>query len=645
MPAQTDHSYEIRGLARRMTYSLGMIVADVLVVVSAVALAYLARFDGSVPASFQGYVLPAGGVAAAVFPLVFLVFGLYGYIWRHVGVGMVVRVGAAVVLAAAACVALDFGFARPGLRPVPLGAIAIAAAFVFIGATAIRAVARLGVYVRFRGAGLGARRVLIVGAGDAGSLLLRDIETSPTQGINVVGFVDDDTSKRGRRVRSARVLGSIEDIPQIVAANSVEEILVALPSVGPVAQGRVLDHCANAGVAVRLMPSVVESAGAAGLRDLRRVEVADLLGRDCVPVNIGQIESTISGKVVAVTGAAGSIGSELCRQLLTLNPLRLVMIEIDESRLYEVFLELAEIAPGVPEMHICDIRDDRKLGQVIEACRPDMVLHAAAYKHVPLMEIEPDEAVKTNVVGTRNLIGMCERYDVGSFVLISTDKAVSPQSVMGLTKALAERITLDAGRRGLRTTCVRFGNVLGSRGSVVPLFEEQLRRGGPLLVTHPDVTRYFMTIPEASLLVLQAQALSEGGEVYVLEMGEPVRIVDLAQKMISLSGVNTSIEFTGLRPAEKMHEVLIQGEEELAETGASKVLRVTALPVLPENLDSVVHALGVFARLNDRLGMRSCFARLVPAFEGEGANALGYLDEQESLSALDAIDPNMETLF
>lgn len=635
------------GLVRtaRAAYLLGMLIADALIVVAAVALAYLARFEGQVPAEFALYMLSSVMVATGVTLVIFLIVGLYTYVWRHVGVEMVLRVAAAVSISALIFLAIDVALTVPGSRPVPISVIAIAATFIFLGATSVRAVARVGVYLRSRTPVVGGKSVLIVGAGDAGSLLLRDIETSPTLGLTVVGLVDDDPRKAGRRVRSTQVLGTVSELPELVAKLSVDEILVALPSATGSQVRDALDQCVSAGVPVRVMPSLASGSGPVGLVDMRRVEIADLLGRDPVPVDVEQIGATIAGRVVAVTGAAGSIGSELCRQLLTVDPAKLIMLEIDESRLYEVYLELSDISPGVPEMHVCDIRDERKLNEIFAATHVDLVLHAAAYKHVPLMEIEPDEAVKTNVVGTRNVLDACERGGVGGFVLISTDKAVDPQSVMGLTKAIAERLALDAARRGLRATCVRFGNVLGSRGSVVPLFEDQLRRGGPLRVTHPEITRYFMTIPEAARLVLQAQAISTGGEILVLEMGEPVRIVDLANKMISLSGINTTIEFTGLRPAEKIHEVLIQGDEALVPTTALKVLRVTALPVVPADLLSVIQTLGMFARLNDRAGMRSCFARLIPGFKGTGANALDYVDERESIRSLSAVDLDMETLF
>jgi FlaA1/EpsC-like NDP-sugar epimerase len=623
-------------------FTVGMIIADSLVAVAALGLAYIARFDGYIPLMFATQVYRAALVGAVIVPVVFVLFGLYGFVWRYVGVEMVLRVAGAVTVVAVFGVAIDVMLSMPASRPVPLGVIAIAATFLFVGATALRAVSRLGVYVRARGGSAVGRRVLIVGAGDAGSLLLRDIENAPTSGVVVVGLLDDDTAKVGRLVRNARVIGTIDELPRIADQQGIDEVLVALPSVSAEQRARVLDLCAESHVPVKLVPSMVTAAGTVGLDTLRRVEIADLLGREPVPVDVEGIRATIGGRVVAVTGAAGSIGAELCRQILSLGPSRLLMIELDESRLYEVYCELEPEHSGVPVMRICDIRDKRKLVEVFSQWRPELVFHAAAYKHVPLMEIEPDEAVKTNVLGTRNVVRACIDSGVGAFILISTDKAVNAQSVMGLSKAIAERITLDAARHGLRAACVRFGNVLGSRGSVVPLFEEQLRRGGPLKVTHPDVTRYFMTIPEAARLVLQAQALTEGGDIFVLEMGEPVKIVDLAQKMITLSGVNTTIEFTGLRPAEKLHEVLIHGDEDLAPTSACKVQSVTALPVPAGDLNLMLDTLGEAAARNDRTGMKSAFAAIMPSFAGWSSD---FADDLNDSALQPVVDSDMETLL
>jgi FlaA1/EpsC-like NDP-sugar epimerase len=364
------------------------------------------------------------------------------------------------------------------------------------------------------------------------------------------------------------------------------------------------------------MPQLVSARGSVSLHDLRAIDVEDLLGRDPTPIDVEQVRETLANKVVAVTGAAGSIGAELCRQIVRFGPKRLVLIETDESRLYELWLELGHIAPNVAVMVICDIRDASKLDEVFTSYRPDVVLHAAAYKHVPLMELFPAEAVKTNVLGTLQVIEACERHGVEKFVLISTDKAVEPVNVMGLTKSLAERVMLAAVRRGaLNAVAVRFGNVLGSRGSVVPIFEDQLRHGGPITVTDPGVTRYFMTIPEASRLVLQAQAIGAPGDVFVLEMGEPVKIVDLARKMIALSGVPADVEFIGLRPGEKLHEELVTGSEQLVPSEREKILRVNRVDVPGSTFDTDIRELLNAAGEGDRDSLFAAIERLEPGFE------------------------------
>ena len=562
-------------LFRFLLYAL-----DAAVVVIATQAAYFARFEGMVPTTFASVIPWASAVAIVVYLLLFTTMGLYRLVLRYVSVDTMLRISAAVFVSFALLVAADYVVPTPhGMRAVPFGVLFMQAVLVLLSVAAIRAGARVLVYVR-GSQSTGRRRVLIVGAGSAGSLLLREIRSRAELGLVAVGFLDDDPNLQGRTIGGVRVVGRTSDLMSAIRTRDVEEVLVALPSAPAETVRRILNAAADAGATTRIMPSLVIAKGSVSVTDLRKVEVEDLLGREQTPIDFEQVRSTIAGKVVAVTGAAGSIGSELCRQIMQLSPSKLVLIEIDETRLYELWLELTRPESDVPVMSICDIRDADKLLRVFELHRPAVVLHAAAYKHVPLMELEPDEAVKTNVLGTSNVINACMRFGAERFVLISTDKAVAPANVMGLTKALAEHVMLSGAEQGdVLTMAVRFGNVLGSRGSVVPIFENQLRRGGPLTVTDPMVTRYFMTIPEAARLVLQAQAIGETGDIFVLEMGEPVKIVDLARKMIALSGVPTDIEFVGLRPGEKLHESLVHEHESLVPTGRDKILRVVSSPV------------------------------------------------------------------
>ncbi len=309
-----------------------------------------------------------------------------------------------------------------------------------------------------------------------------------------MGYLDDAPEKHNLRLRGAKILGAIDDLLEVVETQSVDEIFVAIPSMDSQRRREVLELCTKTGVRTRIISGIASDAVSAGLADLRAVKIEDLLGREPNEIDVALISETLTGKVVAVTGAAGSIGSELCRQIMKMQPAKLLLIEMDESRLYELFLEMEEIAASVAVMRICDVRDDRKLIRIFRNDQPKVVFHAAAYKHVPLMEDEPEEAIRANILGTMNVLRACGEVGSERFVLISTDKAVDPRNVMGATKAVAELVMLAAARYGISAIAVRFGNVLGSRGSVIPIFEEQLRNGGPLKVTHPDITRYFMTI-------------------------------------------------------------------------------------------------------------------------------------------------------
>ena len=557
-----------------------LIAIDAAIIVIATAAAYYARFEGLVQADFAPWQAPFTFLSIVVYISLFALFGLYRLVLRYVGVDTLLKLSAAVAVGSGILVLIDMLVRVEGFyRPVPLGVLFIQAILVFLGASAARLAARIFAYLRASSLGSG-RRVLIVGAGNAASLLLREIQNRPDLDLTVVGFLDDNPALRSRTLGGVPILGRSDELAAVVQARDVQEIIVAMPSAPREMVRRILNDAADADVQTRIMPALVIAKGSVSLRDLRSVDVEDLLGREPTGIDVEQVRSTLAGKVVAVTGAAGSIGSELCRQIMLMQPSTLLLIETDETRLYELWLELRLIDPSVPVMSMCDIRDARKLDAVFAAYKPEVVLHAAAYKHVPLMQLAPEEAIKTNVLGTLQVIEACEHHGVSRFVLISTDKAVEPLNVMGLTKSLAEREMLDAVRRGsLHAVAVRFGNVLASRGSVVPIFEEQLRHGGPLTVTHPDVTRYFMTIPEAARLVLQAQAIGNPGDVFVLEMGEPVRIVDLARKMIALSGVPADVEFVGLRPGEKLHESLTNESETLLPTEREKILLVDRVPI------------------------------------------------------------------
>ncbi len=412
------------------------------------------------------------------------------------------------------------------------------------------------------------KRTLIVGAGAAGTMVAKHLKNSGEADLNPIGYVDDDPKKWHMDIFDIHVLGKIYDIEKVVEKHKVEWIVIAIPSLKKSELNRIVDLCTKTKVKVQIMPKLEDiMTGKVSVTSFRDVEVEDLLGREPVELDMKGISEKLKGKTVLVTGAGGSIGSEICRQVSKFRPKRLLLLGHGENSIYQINLELQnkykdkfEIIPL-----IADIQDRDRIFEIMDRYRPQVVYHAAAHKHVPLMEYNPKEAVKNNIFGTKNVAEAAGTYKVDTFVLISTDKAVNPTNVMGATKRCAEIIIQELNQQyETKYVAVRFGNVLGSRGSVIPLFKKQIREGGPVTVTHPDMTRYFMTIPEASRLVIQAGALAKGGEIFVLDMGEPVKIVDLAKNLIKLSGFTEEeipITFTGIRPGEKLYEELMNEDE------------------------------------------------------------------------------------
>jgi FlaA1/EpsC-like NDP-sugar epimerase len=413
------------------------------------------------------------------------------------------------------------------------------------------------------------KRALIIGAGSAGSMLVRQLIKSHDTDLEAIGFIDDDAKKQKLQIYGVTVLGGTKDIPSIVEKYQIENIIIAIPSLRKGQLQEVYQECSKTTAKTQIMPMIEDIvSGKVSVNQFRDVQVEDLLGREPVELDIKSISEKLSGKTILVTGAGGSIGSEICRQVSKFKPKKLLLLGHGENSIYTIDMELRNkhrdeftIVPV-----IADIQDKERIFEVMEVHEPDVVYHAAAHKHVPLMEYNPKEAVKNNVIGTKNVAEAADTFGVSTFVLVSSDKAVNPTNVMGSTKRIAEMVvqTLDKNSR-TNFVAVRFGNVLGSRGSVIPLFKKQIQAGGPVTVTHPDMTRYFMTIPEASRLVMQAGALARGGEIFVLDMGEPVKIVDLAKNLIKLSGYTIEeigIKYAGIRPGEKMYEELL-GENEV----------------------------------------------------------------------------------
>ena len=412
------------------------------------------------------------------------------------------------------------------------------------------------------------KRVLIVGAGQAGTMLARNIVRNKDSEYKIVGFVDDDLNKKHLNVHDFHVLNTSQFIEEIVIEQNVEEIIIAIPSLDKQQLQNLYERCSITNAKVKIMPKIEDvMTGKVSVSDMRDVNIEDLLGRDEVKLDMVAIAKKLTGKTVLVTGAGGSIGSEICRQVMKFKPAKILLLGHGENSIYTINMELQEshIGETVILPIIADVQDRERIFQIVREHQPDVIYHAAAHKHVPLMEYNPHEAVKNNIFGTKNVADAAHEYGVSRFVLVSTDKAVNPPNVMGATKRFAEMIIQELATRSKTTfAAVRFGNVLGSRGSVVPRFKQQIAMGGPVTVTHPDMTRYFMTIPEASRLVLQAGTLAKGGEVFVLDMGEPVKIVDLAKNVIKLSGFTEEeikIEFSGIRPGEKMYEELLNDDE------------------------------------------------------------------------------------
>lgn len=422
------------------------------------------------------------------------------------------------------------------------------------------------------------QRVLIVGAGEAGNMIVRELFKRPELKKMPVGVVDDDKNKHGKCVYDVPVLGTIDDVEQIVKNHCIDEIIICIANINPQRKIEIINICKQTDAKIKTIPGIYEIIdGKVNITKVRDVQIEDLLGREPIKMNLDDMNGIIKNKIIMVTGGGGSIGSELCRQIVKYEPKQLVLIDIYENNAYDIQQEIKRHFPEIDlKVLIASVRDEHKMDKIFEQYKPEIVFHAAAHKHVPLMEDSPCEAIKNNVFGTQNVVNLSDKYNVKKFVLISTDKAVNPTNIMGATKRCCEMIVQTKNKTSkTEFVAVRFGNVLGSNGSVVPLFKKQIEEGGPVTVTHEEVTRFFMTIPEAVSLVLQASAMAKGGEIFVLDMGEPVKIIDLARNLIKLSGfepnVDIKIEVTGLRPGEKLYEEVLMDEEGLQKTSNNQI--------------------------------------------------------------------------
>lgn len=557
---------------------------DLLAVFAASILALLVRFDFhimNVPSEYLDEVWRTIPYMAIVTLVIFWFLRLYSSLWSYAGALEMMYVVSACVLDAITNAALILVRNWGDMFPVPRSFYVLYGIFLFILVMGCRYSYRgLRVLRNMHRAGVYRRNVLVIGAGDAGNQIIKEISNSRYVRKKVVGVIDDDRNKIGNYIHGAKVVGDRNDILAKVQELHVHEIIIAMPSANQKQIKEILDICKDTGCTLKRLPGIYQLVnGDVSVSKLKDVDVNDLLGRDPVSVDLQSIMDYVSGKVVMVTGGGGSIGSELCRQIAAHKPKLLIIVDIYENTTYDVQNELKV---KFPELNlvvlIASVRNTNRMNWIFEHYKPEIIYHAAAHKHVPLMEDSPNEAIKNNVLGTWKIVQAADRYGVKKFVMISSDKAVNPTNIMGASKRICEMIIQTYNRRSKTDfVAVRFGNVLGSNGSVIPLFQKQIERGGPVTVTHPDIVRYFMTIPEAVSLVLQAGAYAKGGEIFVLDMGEQVKILDLAKNLILLSGhkpdEDIHIVFTGLRPGEKLYEEMLMDEEGLQDT-ANKLIHI-----------------------------------------------------------------------
>ena len=480
-------------------------------------------------------------------------------------------------------------------------------------------------YEEFRTAEAGRlKRFLIVGAGNAGEALLREIHRMPVAQYEVVGFIDDDIAKKGTNIHGIPILGTVEQLHKVCEERNIEEIAIAMPSASHKHLRRVIQICEGTKIRFRTVPSITDIAsGKFRVSQIRDVDINDLLGRETVQLDLDLIEAFARDKTILVTGAGGSIGSEMCRQLCNFNPKLLLLVEQAENPLFYVERELQKQFPELPiKAIICNITDKIRVEEIFEKHKPQVVIHAAAHKHVPLMELNPGEAIKNNAIGTKTVADAADKYGTANFVMISTDKVVNPTSIMGCSKRIAEMYIQDLNRTSeTHFVTVRFGNVLGSDGSVVPIFKKQIAQGGPVTVTHPEMKRYFMTIPEASQLVLQAATMGKGGEIFVLDMGEPVKIVDLARELITLSGFrpgeDIEVVFTEPRVGEKLFEELSIEGEDMQHTRHPKISIWKNIPMDRDRLRAGINELVEIAEAQNHPQILKKILELVPEYRGQ----------------------------
>jgi FlaA1/EpsC-like NDP-sugar epimerase len=602
-------------------HRIWQLLVDAGIVAASWWLAFELRFDHGLPIYYQTLFTRTILLVVGIKLIVFIAFGFYNRWWRYVSIRDMWATARGVVVA---CLIADVTvyLVSPvhGVRlPRSIAATDLLLTLALVTGSRLLArtvIERPGLTMVARG-----KEVVVVGAGDAGRLIVQEMQRSRMLNYTPIGFIDDDPRKRHTRILGVRVLGTIDELPRVLREHRPDEVLIAMPSVSGDVRRRIIEPAQQLRIVVKTLPGLYELiAGDLGLAgQIRPVQVEDVLGREQVEVDFNDVAGYLEGHTVLVTGAGGSIGSELCRQIARVRPSRLILVDNAEGPLFEIERELVSERDFTAALtKLIDVKDRKALRrEVFEKYQPTVVFHAAAYKHVAMLETHPLESVRNNVVGTRVLVELAAEFGVERFVFVSTDKAVNPKTVMGQSKALCEWVVESFGHRrdvATRFVAVRFGNVLNSSGSVIPIFRKQIERGGPVTVTHPEMTRYFMTIPEAVSLVVQAGAIGGRGQVFVLDMGDPVRIIDLAQNMIRLSGKeprlpddpatssrDVRIVFTGSKPGEKRHEELWSKDESVGATTHPKILRLSRPPVDPDWLSEQLAELERLADEGDTL--------------------------------------------
>ncbi len=613
---------------------IGLISIDVLGMILAPFIALFLRLDGAIEQRYVDtvvYYLPA--IVAIQFGA-FQMFHMYRRMWKYAGIYDLAAIVGASVSGSSALFLLALG--NGVVLPRTIYVLNCILTILMVGGTRLS----IRIYANRCKNDQGApANLLIVGAGDIGAGIAKEIRGHYGSGKNIVGFIDDDPAKIGRILNGIKVLGGRYDIAKVVGQYKVQEIIIAIPSVRSLLVREIVTACRNTKCDIKIVPAFHEVIdGRVTMRQLRDVKLEDLLMREPVKLDTGLAQMHLNQKRVLVTGAGGSIGSEICRQIARLSPGKLYLLGKSENNIFEIERELLHRYPHLEiEPIIADVRDEKRIRSIFLERKPQIVFHAAAHKHVPLMESQPVEAVQNNIFGTMTVAKAAIAVDAEAFVMISTDKAINPSSVMGVTKRVAEMIICCMNGKGVtKFSAVRFGNVLGSRGSVVQLFRKQIAGGEAITITHPDMCRYFMTIPEASQLVLQAGAMAQGGEVFVLDMGSPVKIVDLACKLIELSGLkphkDIQIEFTGLRPGEKLFEEILSAEEGSTATHHEKIYVANLRKVDEEKL---YETLNVLKPLEEADKIINVLAKLVPTYQGSRVRRLRVVEGKENLANME----------